>query len=155
MSTHPGVTKRATLLPGMFDDPDPDKVLGALSDVLKVQVQRAKEAMDEEDPEKPRSEITKMLNAIFANGVRYAKLVAPARFTPGSKIQITTPGQPTMLSPQRVVADLVKEFEKQGIPASEITSDMIDKMIGRMMAIDVPALEAGDNDGDDEPESGA
>lgn len=141
---------KAQLLPGMFENPNADGVIDALGKVLAVQIERVNEALDKEDAGKPKAETTRMLNAVFANGVRFAKLVAPARFSPGNKVQIMAPGAQIAIPPQRVVAEIVEEFVKLGVAPGEITGDMIEMMMQKMgwnTGIQkVPALGPGDDD---------
>jgi hypothetical protein len=139
---------KRTLLPGMFDDPNPDKIVAAMQTLLEVQRERVQDALDNEDPAKPKPATTNMMNSLFNNTAKFAKMVAPARFSPGAKVAINVGTPIEGKSPQRVVSEIVQHFVELGVREDEITSDMIEMLLRQRTqpVIDLPALEAGDDD---------
>jgi len=131
----------------MFNSRDPDDIIAGLGALMDVSSKRLEAAVENEEPDcELDPEVTKLINSIFGNGVKLAKLLAPQRFTVGSKVAINITGeQPGIAGPSQseLVAGFMKELEAQGIDVKSLSPEQLEALIGRFNAIEVPALEAG------------
>jgi len=118
----------------MFKTRDSDTIIDGLQAILAKQAERAERGVEDEqlsgelDPE-----VTKILNSLFGNGVKLAKLVNPS-LNGGPKVGVFVNGGQVGVtegaSPKQMVAGIVRELEQQGIPRSQITPEMIQNVIG-------------------------
>lgn len=127
----------------MFQTRDSETVLTGLQGILAKQADRAERAIeDEEEFGELNPDVTNMLNALFKNGVTYAKLVDPAlRAGPKVAVQVNGAGAVTVgqqATPQQVMRDVFSAIEAQGIPRDAITPAMVRTMMERMYGT-VPA----------------
>lgn len=79
---------------------------------------------------------TAMLNALFSNGVKYAKLIDPA-LRAGPKVNVNVAGGAVSVgseraTPQEIMKNVVSAIEATGIPRSEITPSMVRGMMEQM-----------------------
>jgi hypothetical protein len=122
----------------MFGTRDADTIVDALGVLVGKQADRVQRGMAQEeilgelDPE-----VGKQLNSTIDNGIKLAKLIDPSR-AGGAKVQVNV-GQGSaaeikLANPQVVMGQVIREIQQQtGIPASQITPDMIANQL-RMMA---------------------
>jgi hypothetical protein len=113
-----------------FQTRDSDRIIDGLGTLLAAQSRRLEKGMDEEeeygelDPE-----VTKILNSLFGNGVKLAKLVNPS-LNGGPKVGVFVnagSGAKAVASSdaQTLTARAVASLEAQGISRDKITPEMI------------------------------
>lgn len=132
-----------------FKTRDSGTIIEGLGTLLAAQSQRLSKALVAEgEKEELHPETTKIINTLFDRGVKLAKLVDPSlaassapRVTQNNLTQINAS------TPQALMASIVEEFVKQGIPRSQITPDMVLQIIKkpedvRGRAIEVASQEA-------------
>jgi hypothetical protein len=131
----------------MFRTRDSDQIIDALGSLLETQANRLERGIeDEEFGEEMDPEVSKMINSLFANGVKLAKLVNPS-LSGGSKVGVfVNGGQGSSVavgtSAQQLTASIVAELEEQGVPRDQITPEMIGQVInGEKPAIEAKAVE--------------
>lgn len=142
--TIPG--SETTELAGMFGSRDSDKIIDGLSAVLAKQADRAQRAVEREEnkDENPKGEIdpevTRLLNAVFSNGVKMAKLLNPRLVGGGTTVQVgvAAGGQAAVAvsgaTPQALMAEVVRTLEEQGIPRDKITPELIERHLTALPA---------------------
>jgi hypothetical protein len=113
----------------MFKTRDSDTIIDGLGTVLAKQVERLETGMTREALEGELDpEVTRVANLILQNGNRLAKLVNPA-LQGGTKVGVFVGagGAQAALpaSPKALVANMIAELEKRGIPREKITNEMI------------------------------
>jgi len=124
-------------LASMFQTRDSGVVIDGLSSILAKQAERAERAIEDEDEFGEMSpDTTNMLNALFNNGIKYAKLIDPA-LRAGPKVNVNVAGGAVSVgsdraTPQAIMSDVIKAIEATGIPRSEITPSMVRTMMERM-----------------------
>lgn len=113
-----------------FKTRDSDTIIDGLGTLLAAQSRRLEQGMDEEreygelDPE-----VTKILNSLFGNGVKLAKLVNP-NLSGGPKVGVFVnagkgANAVAASDPQTLTAKAVAALEAQGVPRDKITPEMI------------------------------
>lgn len=130
-----------------FRTRDSDQIIDALGIVLDKQMKRLEAGLEQEDIDADGldPEITKLANMIFGNGVKLAKLVDPALAAAGAaRINLNlnqqiNAGQAQAMTPNALMASIVRELEQQGVPRDEITPMMISEYIVSQQR---PAIEA-------------
>jgi hypothetical protein len=137
-------------LASMFQTRDSGLVMEGLSSILAKQAERAERAIeDEEEFGEMSPETTQMLNALFSNGVKYAKLIDPA-LRAGPKVNVNVNGGSAVsvgserTTPQAIMSEVIKAIEATGIERSQITPSMVRTMMERMygpMDSGPPAIE--------------
>jgi hypothetical protein len=146
-----------------FDSRNAGRIIEGLAYVTRLQAQRLEASMDNEansgdvDPE-----VTKQMNALFANGVKLAKLVDPKLAGPGVQVNVgVNNGDATVVSmtnPKELMANIVNALEGQGIPRDQITPDMVEGVLKGMtvqpqhQAIEAQAIAVEDVLGKKKPE---
>lgn len=134
-------------LASLFRSRDAGHIVDGLAALLGKQVERlergieTEEAFEELDPA-----VSKLLNDVFNNGVKLAKLRNP-KLNGGPAVGINLnipPGGLGNARPAELTAAAVRAIESQGIAREDITPEMIQTVLA-------PALEAGLADGPDEP----
>lgn len=118
-----------------FATRDADTIITGLGTVLAAQARRATRGMEKEaeDDDKLDPEVTKLLDNVFNNGVKLAKLVNPAlngQGKPGglNLTQINVNQGP----PQAIMAQIMDALVASGIPRDEITPDMVKQVFAQM-----------------------
>lgn len=113
-------------------------IVDGLARITQLQARRLESSMEleagsgEVDPE-----VTKQMNALFANGVKLAKLVDPA-LNGGPKVQVNVgvngnaAVQVQSANPKQIMADIVNALEMQGIPREKITPAMVEGVLKSM-----------------------
>lgn len=147
----------------LFNSRDPDAILSGLGTLMAANTDRLSRALEFEsehggdvgadgkiipqlDPE-----VTKLVKSMFDSGVTMAKLLAPGRFTPGTKIAVGVQVNGALpSSPQALIAALVSEAESKGLSRDSITPAMVDSLLSGRPTIDIPALDVGMDDEDDD-----
>lgn len=122
----------------MFKTRDADTIIDGLGLLLQSNANRLErglgyESIDGEiDPE-----VTKMVGQVFDQGVKLAKMLDPARFSPGARVQVNVgQGGTASLSagnPRQLVAQVIRELEQQGVPRDKITPDMVQGVLEGMV----------------------
>ena len=121
-----------------------DRLVDAMGTMLSAQAKRLERAVkEEEDYGEYSPEVTKMLNNLFANTLKLAKVIDPNLTKP--QVQITlgagVAGSITADSPQQLVARAMRALEDQGIAREDIKSDMVQAMVMKMMGQEQAALQ--------------
>lgn len=118
-----------------FNTRDSDMIITGLGTLLAAQTNRLERGMeDEEDMGELDPEVTKIINSLFANGVKLAKLVNPT-LAGGPKVGVFVNGATDTrvsvagMSPKALVAGIVNELEGRGISRDKITPEMIQGLI--------------------------
>ncbi len=114
----------------MFGTRDADTIVDALGILVGRQATRVERGLNQEeilgeiDPE-----VSKQLTATIDNGIKLAKLVDPSR-AGGAQVNVNVgsgaAAEVKMANPQVVVGQIIREIQQRtGLPASQITPDMI------------------------------
>ena len=120
-------TSETNDLARMFGSRDADQIIDALGVLVRTNTRRLEEGIKQEEEDGLDPKVGRLLDEIFAQGTKLAKLVDPARFSPG-KVQVNVQGGQTQIitsSPSELVATVVRQLEDQGFSRHEITQDMI------------------------------
>lgn len=122
----------------MFNTRDADTILDGLRLLLATNANRLERGLDYEtidgeiDPE-----VTKMVGQVFDQGTKLAKLMEPARFAGGAKVQVNVGmgGEASISTgnPRQVVAQIIRDLEAQGIPRASITEKMVQGALEAMV----------------------
>lgn len=116
-------------LAAMFQTRDSGVVIDGLSRILTRQAERAEQALrDEEEFQELNSDVTKMLDGLFKNGIQYAKLIDPVLRSP--KVAVNVNGGALTVgserpTPQAVMKDVFAALEGQGFRREDITPEII------------------------------
>lgn len=118
-----------------------DRLVDAMGTMLGAQAKRLERAVKEEEEYGEYSpEVTKMLNQLFANTLKLAKVIDPNLTKP--QVQITlgagVVGQAQAESPKQLVAQAMRALEDQGYKREEITPDLVKEMVMRMSGVEMP-----------------
>lgn len=116
-----------TELARFFKTRDSGMIIDGLGTLVQAQTRRLERGMAEEEAfGELSSEVTKLLNSVFDQGVKLAKLVDPS--LRGGGININTGGGAAAVAvgnPRAMVAGIIRELELQGVPRDKITTEMI------------------------------
>lgn len=125
---------QASELAKMFGSRDPDQIISGLSRTLAVQAERVQRAADAEEDfgEEIDPEVTKMINSLFTNGVKMAKLLNPDLNGKGTQVGVFVQnGRPVAAgTPNQLMAGAIAELEAQGVKREDITPKMIQNLLG-------------------------
>lgn len=117
----------------MFQSRDGSKIIDGLGTILAAQTTRLERGMrEEEDFGELDPEITKMMNALFANGVKLAKLVDPTLTKPMVQINNGSTGSVAQANPKQLTAEVVRALEDSGVKREDITAEMFEMMLVKM-----------------------
>ena len=120
-----------------FKTRDSGAIIDGLSEVLALQTERIEEGMAEEKIVGLNPEVTKMLSAVFAQGVQLAKLVDPSlRAGPKVAVNVTGAGSASVEvgpSSKALVAKVMRELELSGIAREDITPQMVEGVLAGMI----------------------
>jgi hypothetical protein len=116
----------------VFASRDSDQILTGLSELMKVNAERLEQGLQDEacSSDGLSSEVTKLVNNMFTQGVTLAKLVDPTLRDP--KLAVHLHGKQTNAvivangHRNQLVAEIVREFEDQGIPRAMVTPRMLE-----------------------------
>jgi hypothetical protein len=119
-----------------FKTRDSEMIIDGLGTLLAAQTRRMEKGMSEEelygelDPE-----VTKIMNQLFTNGVKLAKLVNPA-LNGGPKVQVNvgsgSAAQISASTPNQIMGAIVRELETRGVPRDKITPEMVQNLLAEM-----------------------
>lgn len=133
----------------MFGSRDSDKIIDGLGKLLEMQSDRIETGREEEQAfGELNPEINKMINSLFSNGVKLAKLIDPA-LNGGPKVNVNVGvgqgGQAAVMSgnPNQLMGAIVRELEGKGVPREQITPEMIQGVLEGMSGKSdpTPAIE--------------
>ena len=118
----------------MFNTRDSESIITGLGKLLEVQVGRLEKGQAEEEFYGELSpEVSKIIQSLFSNGVKLAKLANPSLNSPSVAIGINTGGGAASIvagaNPKQLVASIVQGLTNQGIPLENITSEMIETVL--------------------------
>jgi len=125
-------------LANLFRTRDADSIIDGLAMLAGAGAERLERTMDIErelgdvDPE-----VSKMMGQVFDQGVKLAKLVEPARFSPSAKVQVNV-GQGGAAAvqgsnPREFVKVVIRQLEQEGHKREDITPEMIQGALEGMM----------------------
>jgi len=121
-------------LASFFNTRDSDTIISGLGALLGKQADRLERGMeDEEWSEELDPEVSKLINSLFSNGVKLAKLTNP-ELSGGTKVGVfVNGGQGAQVavgsSASQLTASIVRELEEKGIPREDITPEMISQVL--------------------------
>lgn len=133
-------------LASFFNTRDSDTIVEGLGILLAAQANRLERGMqDEEFGDELDPEVSKMINSLFSNGTKLAKLTNP-ELAGGTKVGVfVNGGQGASVavgsSASQLTAAIVQELEAKGIPREDITPEMIGEVLDPN-ARTQPAIEA-------------
>lgn len=120
-------------LANLFKSRDSGAIIDGLGAVLSAQTDRLQRGMEsEEEFGELDPEVTKIMNQVFSNGVKLAKLVDPALTKPLVNINNGTASQVANSNPKELGAAVVRELERQGFKREDITPQMFERMLLQM-----------------------
>ncbi len=115
-------------LAGFFKTRDSHAILEGMSQLLNIEAKRFEAARQNEiEKERLDPEVTKMLDKMFGHAEKFAKLVDPSLRATSTTNNNST-NQTLVLnagSTQELAANVMRILIAQGVPANEITSDMV------------------------------
>jgi hypothetical protein len=119
-----------------FQTRDSDLIIDGLGTLLAAQTRRLEKGIAEEEMYGELSpEVTKIINQVFTNGTKLAKLVNPA-LQGGPKVQVNVNGggaaAVSAATPNQIMGAIVRELEARGVPRDQITPDMVQSMLAEM-----------------------
>lgn len=120
-----------------FKTRDSDQIIEGLSTLVAANSRRLERGMSEETAFGDiNPEVTKLINQIFDQGTKLAKLVDP-NLRGGAKVQVNVGagGQAAVIgqtNPRQLIASVVRELENRGIPRDQITPEMIQGLMSGM-----------------------
>lgn len=118
----------------LFKTRSSDRIIDGLGTILAAQTQRLERGMEsEEEFGELDPEVTKIMNQLFTNGVKLAKLVNPNLTKPLVQINNGKAGAVGEADPKALAAEVVRALEAQGIPREQITADMFQSMMMKMV----------------------
>lgn len=121
-----------------FQSRDSGRIIDALGTVLAAQTNRLQRGMeDEEEFGELDPEVTKIMNQLFTNGVKLAKLVDPTLSKP--MVQINNGAAAVQSSnPKQLMAAVVRAIEDSGVRREDITPAMVEDMLRKMGGVSQP-----------------
>jgi hypothetical protein len=87
----------------------------------------------EEDLEVLDPEVTKIMNQLFTNGVKLAKLVNPNLTKPLVQINNGRAAAVGAADPKQLAVEVIRALEAQGIARENITTEMFQAMMMKMV----------------------
>lgn len=125
-----------------FQSRDGSLIVDALGTLLAAQTNRLERGMTEEEEfGELNPEVTKMMNSLFGNGVKLAKLVDPSLSRPA--VQINNGAIVQNANPKQMMAAIVREIEMSGVRREDITPEMVEGMLQKMMPPAPPQIVQG------------
>lgn len=117
----------------LFQSRDSSRIIDGLGTVLAAQTNRLERGMEsEEEFGELDPEVTKLMNQIFTNGIKLAKLVDPTLTKPLVQINNGKAGAVASSNPKELMAAVVRAIEDTGVRREDITPDMIQTMFQKM-----------------------
>jgi len=125
-----------------FQSRDSGRILDGLGTILAAQTNRLEQGMRNEDEfGELDPEVTKMMNSLFANGVKLAKLVDPTLTKPLVQINNGSAGAVAGSNPKELGAQVIRALEDQGISRDNITPEMFESMLLKMTGGPAPSAQ--------------
>lgn len=125
----------------IFQSRDSSRIIDGLGTILSAQTQRLERGMEsEEEFGELDPEVTKMMNSLFNNGVKLAKLIDPTLTKPLVQINGSA-HQVAQSNPKELGAAVVRALEDQGIKRENITPEMFERMLLQMTGGPQPESE--------------
>ena len=125
-----------TELARFFKTRDSSMIIDGLGTLVAAQTRRLERGMKEEEAfGELQPEVTKMLNSVFDQGVKLAKLVDPSLRGGGVNVNVSTSGGAAavqMGNPRDMVAGIMRTFELQGFRRDQITPEMVQGVVEGM-----------------------
>jgi hypothetical protein len=119
----------------LFKSRDSGRIIDGLGTILAAQTKRLEMGMEtEEDLEVLDPEVTKIMNQLFTNGVKLAKLINPNLTKPLVQINNGKAGAVAAADPKQLAAEVIRALEAQGIPRESITTEMFEGMMMKMVS---------------------
>jgi hypothetical protein len=117
-----------------FQTRDSGLIMDGLAEITRLQARRTERAIQiEEIDGDVDDKVTKMLNVLFDQGSKLAKLIDPSLRAPGVQVNVGAGGQASVqVTPQQAIAAIYRELEMRGVPRNEITPDMVKQLLGQM-----------------------
>jgi hypothetical protein len=121
----------------LFNSRDSSRIIDGLGTILAAQTERLERGMNlEEEDEVLDPEVTKIMNQLFTNGVKLAKLIDPSLSKP--LVQINNGKAVAGASPKEFVAIAVRALEDQGIKREDITPELLEATLRRLAGPVIP-----------------
>lgn len=142
-------TSETSQLVKLFGSRNSDKIIDGLGRLLEIQASRIEDGQElEAEFGEINPEVNKLINSLFTNGVKLAKLIDPS-LNGGPKVNVNVGvgagGQASVVagSPNQLMGAIVRELESRGVPREQITPEMIQGMLeGMSGSTDIrPAIE--------------
>jgi hypothetical protein len=118
-----------------FHTRDSNSIIDGLQQIMAIQTRRLERGMgSEEEFDELDPEVTKLLNGLFDQGIKLAKLIDPA-LRGGTKVGVfvgqngQTHVDVQQADPRQFVAKVVRSLEQQGIPRDKITTELVNSTI--------------------------
>lgn len=124
-----------------FKTRDADTIIDGLGTLAATNTRRLERGLNIEQVDGELDpEVTKLMNQVFDQGVKLAKMLEPGRFTGGAKVQVNV-GQGGAASistgnPRQLVAAAIRQLESEGIPREKITTELIQGVFEGMQSPD-------------------
>lgn len=121
-------------LAAYFGTRDSDTIVEGLAQLQKVGARRLEKGIrDEEMYGELDPEVTKMMNQLFTQGEKLAKLVDPT-LRQGPQVQVNVGGAvgSGASTPNQVMGGIIRELEARGVPRDKITPEMVTSLIAEM-----------------------
>lgn len=117
----------SSVLAKMFQSRDSSKIIDGLGTILAAQTDRLERGIEsEEEFGELDPEVSKMINSLFANGVKLAKLVDPTLTKPQVVINNARGGGGVASSPKEMSAAIIAEIEAAGVKREDITPELFE-----------------------------
>lgn len=116
----------------VFGTRDSSQIIDGLNGLMQIGTRRLEQGLEAEEMEGELDpEVTKIVNQLFQQGVKLAKLVDPTLTKPGLQINLPGSHQTAIVAQNsgQLVAAIVAQFEAQGIKREEITPAMIEHVM--------------------------
>jgi hypothetical protein len=131
----------------LFNSRDSSRIIDGLGTILAAQTERLERGMTlEEEDEVLDPEVTKIMNQLFTNGVKLAKLIDPTLTKP--LVQINNGKIVAGASPKEFVAIAIRALEDQGVKREDITPELLEvtlrRLAGPAVAPDEPRAIQGE-----------
>lgn len=124
-----------------FQTRDSGLIMEGLAEITQLQARRTERAMQiEEIDGDVNDQVTKMLNSLFDQGTKLAKLIDPNLRAPGVQVNVHGGNASIEMTPQQKIALIYRELESRGIQRHEITPEMVRQLLGEATAHERPAI---------------
>lgn len=135
----------ATQLSDMFRTRDSDVIIDGLGTLMAMQSHRLVKGVKlEEEFGGIDPEVTKIINQMFTNGEKLAKLVDPALRNPNVQVNVSGNAAAIQAStPNQFMATVVKELERRGYRREDITPQMVGELLAEMTGKQKPEAIEG------------